>query len=333
MKPKIFIKNNYKKNILNDVSIINKTPFPTTLSNKNKNKNKNKNIIKPKNHIIRKKIINKKLGLNKIKRINNNIIHKTIEQKNSILKPIFSLKTNYNSIIPLNIFQTWFSKDLPPHMNQCVELLKLQNPEFTHHLFDDTDCRKFIHEHFPQNVLKAYDKLIPGAYKADLWRYCVLYIHGGIYLDIKFRCVNGFKLIALTEEEHFVNDCGKAKNKNIPKQQILQKGIFNALIVSLPNNPLLKKAIDIIVLNVEHRFYGSNSLSPTGPFLLKNIFTLQDRDKIQLTFYGYNKIPRGIHWNNFKILDIYQNYRLEQKKYSKKKHYSVLWKNRNIYNK
>jgi len=26
--------------------------------------------------------------------------------------------------------------------------------------------------------------LIPGAYKADLFRYCVLLIHGGVYADV-----------------------------------------------------------------------------------------------------------------------------------------------------
>ena len=31
---------------------------------------------------------------------------------------------------------------------------------------------------------EAYDALIPGAFKADLFRYCVLFIYGGVYADI-----------------------------------------------------------------------------------------------------------------------------------------------------
>ena len=34
------------------------------------------------------------------------------------------------SIIPLNIFQTWHTLDLPPKMKENVELLRRQNPEF-----------------------------------------------------------------------------------------------------------------------------------------------------------------------------------------------------------
>ena len=50
--------------------------------------------------------------------------------------------------------------------------------------FNDKACKNFIKQHFGPNVVKAYNMLIPGAYKADLWRLCVLYIHGGIYGDL-----------------------------------------------------------------------------------------------------------------------------------------------------
>ena len=33
-------------------------------------------------------------------------------------------------------------------------------------------------------VRQAYDSLIPGAFKADLFRYCVLLIYGGVYADV-----------------------------------------------------------------------------------------------------------------------------------------------------
>ena len=121
-------------------------------------------------------------------------------------QPYTFFKKDYKSIIPLNIYQTCATKDLTQKMRERLELLKHQNPRFNHHLFDDNDCREFIKTHFKPDVLYAYDMLIPGAYKADLWRLCILFIKGGIYMDIKLCCINGFKLIELTEEEHFVKD-------------------------------------------------------------------------------------------------------------------------------
>ena len=123
-----------------------------------------------------------------------------------------------NSVIPLHIYQTWHSKKLPPKMRECVEKLKKDNPEFKHHLYDDSMCRKYIKQNYSKDVLDAFDKLVPGAYKADLWRYCILYKEGGIYLDIKFQCTKGFKLIKLTHKEHFVLDRPFAKIMNIAEE-------------------------------------------------------------------------------------------------------------------
>jgi mannosyltransferase OCH1-like enzyme len=94
-------------------------------------------------------------------------------------------KKENKSVIPLDIYQTWTTKELSPKMKECVETLKRENPEFTHHLYDDDDCYKFIKDNFDKEVADSYDNIIPGAFKADLWRYCILYKKGGIYLDIK----------------------------------------------------------------------------------------------------------------------------------------------------
>ena len=101
----------------------------------------------------------------------------------------------HDSVIPLNIFQTWHTKLLPKYMYDTVLTIKRMNPRFTHYLFDDSDCERFIATHFKADVLNAFRSLIPGAYKADLWRYCVLFINGGIYLDIKYKPINNFRFI------------------------------------------------------------------------------------------------------------------------------------------
>jgi mannosyltransferase OCH1-like enzyme len=128
------------------------------------------------------------------------------------------LKSEYKCIIPCDIYQTWYTKDLPEKMRERVNLLKSQNPNFNHYLFDDNDCFDFIKAHFDKSVINAFESLVPGQYKCDLWRYCVLYIHGGIYMDIKMKCVNGFKLIALTEKEHFVQEL-----------DVIDYGVYNSL--------------------------------------------------------------------------------------------------------
>jgi mannosyltransferase OCH1-like enzyme len=235
--------------------------------------------------------------------------------------PYTFFKNIYNPIMPLKIFQTWYTKNLPPKMKKVVENLKSKNPKFEHYLFDDNDCRVFIKANFPDEVLNAYDSLIPGAYKADLWRYCVLYIYGGIYLDIKLNCINGFKLIELTEKNHFVKD----------RQPPLS--IYNALLACQKNHPFLLMAINQIVQNVKNKFYGNNPLYPTGPQMLGSLI-LKNNLKINIDMEHYINGSFIIYKNRFVISTEYPEYNSERKETYKPlnlERYNLLWNEKKIY--
>ena len=47
---------------------------------------------------------------------------------------IFKLKENYDSIIPLDVYTCWHTKDLPPLMKQNYEKLISDNPKMNFHL-------------------------------------------------------------------------------------------------------------------------------------------------------------------------------------------------------
>jgi len=233
----------------------------------------------------------------------------------------YQFKTEYHPIFPLTIYQTWYTKNLPPKMKERVEQLKQQHPRFEHRLFDDNDCRNFIRDHFRPDVLQAYDTLLPGAYKADLWRYCVLFIHGGIYLDIKFACVNGFRLIELTENNHFVLD------------RVPPLSIYNAFLACQKGHPLLWLAIRKIVENVSNRFYGSSPLDPTGPVMLGNLI-LQHKMKVNVDMV-YHKGGKYVLYKNRRVLSTdYPEYNTERVNTYNKirvKHYDAMWKDKKIY--
>jgi mannosyltransferase OCH1-like enzyme len=235
--------------------------------------------------------------------------------------------TDFRSIIPLNIFQTWHTLDIPPKMKQNVELLKTQNPEFTHYLYDDKMCRDFIQDNFNEDIVWAFDKLKPGAYKADLWRYCVLYIHGGIYLDIKFKCINHFKLIQLTDQEYWVKDISHVSSQ-INGKKI--NGIYQAFISCFPKNQILYKAIYTIVNNCFFDNYtNNNALAVTGPALIFKLNTNTEFNELKLENIGNLIIYKK---NKLKILNCYKEYRFEQNKTQPINHYALLWKNINIFN-
>jgi mannosyltransferase OCH1-like enzyme len=247
--------------------------------------------------------------------MNNN----KIEHLTNKLKIPFPNKSHYNCVIPQNIFQTWHTKSLPPLMFSAIKRIKKHNPNFSYKLFDDIECREFIKNNFKSDVLYAYDSLIPGAYKADLWRYCVLFKYGGIYLDTKFSPLNGFKFINLCESEHLVLDIGGT-------------GIYNALMVCKPNNIILYKAIRQIVENVKNRYYGECFLCPTGPKLLPNFISVNDPivDLKHEMLEGDNNY-KIVYYNNIPIVKSYYGHIEEKNKNSIIQHYSVLWNQKKIY--
>ena len=207
--------------------------------------------------------------------------------------------------IPKYLWQTWHTK-LSPTMEAVVHTLKEQHNDFTHHLYNISDCRVFLEANFAHDVLQAYDTLLPYAYKADLWRLCILYIHGGIYLDVKFCCVGDFRLHQLLNKEYYAKDS-------------IADDISNGIMVCSPKNPLLMKAIQKIVENVSQRFYGSSCFDITGPVLLRMLPVHCD-----LVFGGNCSYVL----NGKKILEGYTSYYSEL---LPNNHYTNAWKERRVY--
>jgi len=216
--------------------------------------------------------------------------------------------------IPLHIYMTWDTLNLPPGMAQNYLELCKQNPEFTFHLYDIVACREFIREFYSKEIVDAFDGLKPVAYKADLWRLCILYKLGGIYMDSKIQCVNSFKLISIADTEHFAMDR--------PDHSL---HIYNAVMVCKPQNPFLLASINQIVTNVKTKYYGETQLSPTGPEMLGRVakdFALNlDMKHVEDTYVVYN---------NQRILKNYDEYRNEQRKFIGH-HYIDLWLSKKVY--
>lgn len=250
---------------------------------------------------------NTKIALTSIKKIYN----KSYTNKNLQI---------CNFEIPANIFQTWHLKQIPPLMMSSMLSIKKNNPRFNYYLFDDNDCANFIRNNFSGEILNAYNSLIPGAYKADLWRYCILYKMGGIYMDIKYKPINGFKLYNLLEKEHWCLD-------------VDGNNIYNAVMVCKPGNEILLKAIQKVCENVKNKYYGKNIFDPTGPALLGNLFSHEEKKQFDMkhVLYGTNDYDKVVQFNNQNVLNCYPGYFEERARFMNKQHYAESWNERKIY--
>jgi len=203
------------------------------------------------------------------------------------------------SVIPLDIYQVWHDLDLPPSVRESTQLVRDQNPEFSHHVYTERTCRIFIKRYFDKQVLKAYDTLIPHAFKADLWRYCVLYKMGGIYLDSKFYGVDGFKLLSLTDKDYFARD-------------VAYFGIYNAIIACKAGNPILLNCINKVVENTRSKFYGTCGVCPTGPLMIMEFFPEKEHAKLRLEVEITFDKKRYIRLDGRRILKYHEDYHAQR---------------------
>jgi hypothetical protein len=157
------------------------------------------------------------------------------------------------SAIPRTIVQTWHTYNLSKQMKYTVDALLELNPEYTYNLFDDNDAREFIKKNYNEFVLKAYDSLIPGSYKSDIFRYCYLYKHGGVYIDMKTVLqVPLYTLISPLSPLVLVDD-------------IYPENICTVLLGTPPENPMYEYLIRQCVKQVLKQDKGINCWDVTGP--------------------------------------------------------------------
>lgn len=162
--------------------------------------------------------------------------------------------------IPFILTKTANTPKSSEQIQTILRDLKHQNPKFDIRYYDNEQCAAFIAQHFEPRVLVAFKALIPGAYKADLFRYCAMYIHGGVYGDIKQRYLKPLDEIFDMQADMI-----------LWTRDILRGNIQISFMASPPKHPIFRKAIDFVVETVFTRAYRRSCLDVTGPGLMREV--------------------------------------------------------------
>jgi hypothetical protein len=160
----------------------------------------------------------------KVYKFNNYIILNTECPENKQYKNIF------NNYIPKILHQTYKSRDIVP--NKVFSNIKKYASDYEYRFYDDKDCIDFLTKYFHKNVINAYNHATVTAHKADLFRYCLLYIYGGIYLDIKTELIKPLNEIFTDNYIYSVLSI----NKNTIYQGIIATPPRNNFFLILINN-------------------------------------------------------------------------------------------------
>jgi hypothetical protein len=84
---------------------------------------------------------------------------------------------------PRIVWQTYRSHTLSPGAEAERQALIANNADWTFYLHNDSEAHCCFRQYSP--ALEALgNRILPGVARADLWRYCVLYLYGGVYIDV-----------------------------------------------------------------------------------------------------------------------------------------------------
>lgn len=149
------------------------------------------------------------------------------------------------------------SHELPPLIAENIRSFKDFHPGCVHTLYNDASLRSFICANMSSEVLWAYDELVPLAYKADLGRYCLMYVMGGIYSDVANFFFSPYLAPRTSRKLSVLRD----------RRHTAPWITMNSLIAAPPRMPVFLKAAEQIARNARSRYYGMEALCPTGPVL------------------------------------------------------------------
>jgi inositol phosphorylceramide mannosyltransferase catalytic subunit len=172
--------------------------------------------------------------------------------------------------IPFLLFQTFYNKsEIANRYKNTSVALQIQNPKFLYQFIDDARGRRLLkahHDDLPPHTLDTFNRVLPfmGAIKGDLLRYALLYLFGGVYIDLDTKITVPFDTIIHKSDEYI---CFYSTNDRHPCAQ--------NIMAATARHPALWEALNKSVVNLRdgryttHRLWGT--LEATGPLLLNKI--------------------------------------------------------------
>jgi mannosyltransferase OCH1-like enzyme len=157
-------------------------------------------------------------------------------------------------MIPKNIFQSWYTRELPLLIQSRINIMKETNPDYTYKLYTDADMDEFVNTEYKGEIANCYNKLNLIVAKVDFWRYLILYKYGGVYLDMDSHISVPLNEIIRPDDQAIIT---AETNPNLFAQWAL---FFNK------KHPILKQLIELIVYNINTNKHPENVSKTTGPY-------------------------------------------------------------------
>lgn len=171
--------------------------------------------------------------------------------------------------IPTTVYQTWETKAFGRRHVQSIDKFRNLNPDLDFLLYDKQERDSYMLQHWAdRKIYQIYIRSLFGPLSADIFRYCIIYSHGGYYFDISkgldssitslhSRDISGL----LSFEKNLFDGEPGPDNVHLPKNLVIQWGFGFA-----PRHTILSRHIASMEDNYE-AFAGRVFESPKAAIL------------------------------------------------------------------
>ncbi len=207
------------------------------------------------------------------------------------------------------IFQFWHDPNPPAYIREFMDSWITNCPEFVHRLFDDTSASELIRQNFGERYLKAYLSCRHPNMRSDLFRFCVLYLYGGVYVDADQSC----RASIYSLYQSCARGCLFVRLHLYLAMIVIPSGF---MIVKRAMDPLLGKALDVAVENIEKRI-SNDAWLVTGPGIITDFwengdvalvdqFNVLSEKQVRRLISFHGSLPykqNGRHWSQMQMTE------------------------------
>jgi len=167
----------------------------------------------------------------------------------------------YDVKIPKIIFQTCWSHEIPNKWKISPKSIKALMSGWKYVLMDDNENREFVKKHFP-DFLPYYDAFPYNIQRADAIRYCWLYVHGGIYMDLDFEVQHPLDSLFTSDTDVYLVHSGN-----------IGSYVTNSFMASKPGAKFWLEVIEEMKKPLNWFYLGKHTtvMNSTGPIMLSHV--------------------------------------------------------------
>lgn len=164
-----------------------------------------------------------------------------------LLKTIFRTKHTSNRVSVIQPYSTVVqtTKTIETVPKKVAINWEKFAPEFERKILNDDDCIEFLNKFYGKRYVDKFKNFKTMAFKADLFRYAWLYVHGGVYCDIKTVLIKDLKRVFPDKNKCYMvystpySPYKVTSDEKFDPDSSLVKHCYNGIIATPPKNAIM----------------------------------------------------------------------------------------------